>query len=207
MTVPVAWPHHRCPGTTLLAAIESIDSALIARAGDASARLGIAVSGGPDSLALAAARRRGRAGPGRGGHRRSWLRAGSRAEARSGRRSLCERLGVPHAHPDARNGREARDRDPGAGADRALSLARRLGARSAGLGALATAHHADDQAETLLMRLARVAPGFAGLPACGRSRLARDDVRLLRPLLGWRRSELDAICRCGRRGAGRRSQQ
>jgi tRNA(Ile)-lysidine synthase len=63
-----------------------------------------------------------------------------------------------------------------------------------GLGALVTAHHADDQAETLVMRLNRGAGvrGLAGMrpastiPGCRPS--------LLRPLLGWRRAELEAIC-------------
>ena len=50
-----------------------------------------------------------------------------------------------------------------------------------------TAHHADDQAETLLMRLNRGA-GVAGL--CG---VRGVNVRVLRPLLGWRRTELAEI--------------
>lgn len=63
------------------------------------------------------------------------------------------------------------------------------------LAALVTAHHADDQAETLVMRLNRGA-GLRGLggmrpvaPVPGGSRL------LLRPLLGWRREDLRAIVR------------
>ncbi len=61
------------------------------------------------------------------------------------------------------------------------------------LAALATAHHADDQAETLLMRLNR-ASGVAGLAgARGRGQVPDTDIPLLRPLLGWRRAELGEI--------------
>lgn len=64
-----------------------------------------------------------------------------------------------------------------------------------GLDALATAHHADDQAETLLMRLNRGSgvSGLAGVRAVGC--LPESDVCLLRPLLSWRKAELEAICR------------
>jgi tRNA(Ile)-lysidine synthase len=61
------------------------------------------------------------------------------------------------------------------------------------LDALATAHHADDQAETLLMRLNR-AGGVAGLAGVReRGRVPGADRLLLRPLLGWRRAELGAV--------------
>ncbi|MBA4760361.1 tRNA lysidine(34) synthetase TilS [Sphingomonas sp.] len=55
---------------------------------------------------------------------------------------------------------------------------------------LLTAHHADDQAETLLMRLNR-ASGVAGLS--GIRAIRDDEFRVFRPLLGWRRAELRAI--------------
>jgi tRNA(Ile)-lysidine synthase len=58
-----------------------------------------------------------------------------------------------------------------------------------GLTAVATAHHADDQAETLLMRLARGA-GVAGLGGSRASRALSERVSLIRPLLGWRKAEL-----------------
>src|SRR3546814_20007306 len=50
-----------------------------------------------------------------------------------------------------------------------------------------SAHHADDQLETMLMRLNR-GSGVAGLAGVR----ARTD-RLLRPLLFWRRSELAEV--------------
>lgn len=52
---------------------------------------------------------------------------------------------------------------------------------------IATAHHADDQVETLIMRLNRGA-GVGGLAGV-RARSGR----VIRPLLGWRRAELGAI--------------
>lgn len=67
--------------------------------------------------------------------------------------------------------------------------------RAAGIKHLATAHHIDDQAETLLMRLAR-GSGVAGLAGVRRRRSADADpmlggeLEIIRPLLGWRREEL-----------------
>lgn len=62
-----------------------------------------------------------------------------------------------------------------------------------GLGALATAHHADDQAETLLMRLNR-GSGVAGLAGVrARALVPGTDLPLLRPLLRWRRAELAGV--------------
>lgn len=66
-------------------------------------------------------------------------------------------------------------------------------ARDAGLGAVATAHHVDDQAETLLMRLNR-GSGLAGLAGVrAASRIEGSEVTLLRPLLSWRKAELAAV--------------
>lgn len=62
-----------------------------------------------------------------------------------------------------------------------------------GLGALATAHHADDQAETLLMRLVR-GSGLAGLAGVRAASLLPDgETPLLRPLLDWRKAELEQV--------------
>lgn len=65
--------------------------------------------------------------------------------------------------------------------------------RANGVPLLLTAHHADDQAETLLMRLAR-SSGVTGLSGI-RARLELDGVTLLRPLLGTRRAVLLEIVR------------
>jgi len=62
-----------------------------------------------------------------------------------------------------------------------------------GLAALATAHHADDQTETLLLRLNR-ASGVAGLAGVrSRGTVPGARIPLLRPLLEWRRTELADI--------------
>ena len=58
-----------------------------------------------------------------------------------------------------------------------------------GIGWLATAHHADDQAETLWMRLQR-GTGLAGLAGARLVRPLGKGVRLVRPLLGVRRAAL-----------------
>jgi tRNA(Ile)-lysidine synthase len=66
-------------------------------------------------------------------------------------------------------------------------------AQQQGISALATAHHADDQAETLLLRLNR-ASGVAGLAGVrGRGLAPQGELLLVRPLLGWRRAELEGV--------------
>ena len=155
-------------------------------------RIGIAVSGGPDSLALlllAAAARPGLVEAATADH---GLRAESRAEAEMVAR-ICAELRVPHeilavewSEPPSsaiqERAREARYR----------LLAGWLVERK--LKALATAHHADDQAETILMRLNRGSGlrGLAGMRA--RSVVPGSRLPLLRPLLSWQRAELEQLC-------------
>jgi len=175
------------------------DPALVARfASDldrlapAEATLGLAVSGGPDSVALlllAAAARPGKVQAATIDH---GLRTESAAEAAMVA-DLCGRLGVPHAKLDA----QWKTKPETAIQERArIERYRLLGqwAADRDLYAIVTGHHLDDQAETLLMRLNRGAGarGLAGMrPAAA---LPGAKGRLLRPLLGWRRSELEAIC-------------
>lgn len=63
------------------------------------------------------------------------------------------------------------------------------------LAAIATAHHVDDQAETLIMRLNRGSGvrGLAGVRASNYPYEARYDVPVIRPMLGFRRAELRAV--------------
>lgn len=154
------------------------------------ARIGIAVSGGPDSLALlllAASARPGRLEATTVDHR---LRPESAEEAAMVA-SLCSRLDVPHRtlladwiEPPSANVQAA-----------ARAMRYRLlnaWAIERGLDAVATAHHADDQAETLLMRLLRGA-GVGGLGGSRAKRALSEEVTLIRPLLSWRKAELLAL--------------
>ncbi len=150
--------------------------------------LGLAVSGGPDSLALLLLAYE--ALPGRIAV--ASVNHGLRPEA-AGEVALVERIagarGIPFtplAVTLAPGNVQAEAR-----AARYAALARWAG--EAGLGAVATAHHADDQAETLLMRLNR-GSGLAGLAGVrARSLIDGSEVTLLRPLLGWRKAELAQI--------------
>lgn len=164
--------------------------ALTREAPTADRPIGVAVSGGPDSMALlvlaalafpdaivAATVDHG-------------LRDGSADEARMVGREAAV-LGVPHDILPVTQ--------PIAGAS---LQAQARGARYAALAgwadqrrtmAVATAHHADDQAETFLMRAAR-GSGITGLSAI-RPTTAVAGVAVVRPLLGWRRAALRAIVR------------
>jgi len=148
----------------------------------------VAVSGGPDSVALlllahAALGERCRAATVDHG-----LRPESASEA-AWVADLCAARGIPHAIltaplPD-RAGRTANL------SARARALRYRLleeQADAIGAAHIATAHHADDQVETLVMRLNRGA-GVAGLAG-----VRAKSGRIVRPLLGWRHAELVALC-------------
>ncbi|MEG8038936.1 tRNA lysidine(34) synthetase TilS [Sphingomonas sp. LR60] len=152
------------------------------------ARLALAVSGGADSmvmLRLSAAAFPGRIIAVTFDHR---FRPESAAEAAMVGR-VCAMLGVPHqtltpAEPIVGNSVQMRARD-------ARYAAMVAWATAADVSFLLTAHHADDQAETLLMRLQR-GSGLSGLSAIRAVRFDSVGV-VLRPLLGWRRVELRAI--------------
>lgn len=148
-------------------------------------RLGLAVSGGPDSLAmlvLAHAAIPGRIAVATVDH---GLRPESAGEAAMVA-GVCAGLGVAHrALTVTVADGNLQDR---ARAARYAALAGWMAQE--GLAALATAHHADDQAETLVMRLNR-GSGLAGLAGVrGRGLVPGTDLPVIRPLLGWRREEL-----------------
>lgn len=155
--------------------------------------LGVAVSGGPDSLALlllAAAARPGSVQAATVDH---GLRREAAAEARFVA-DVCRRLDVPHDTLRVRVGQGASLQ-----AQARAARYRVIGdwAIERGLANVATGHHADDQAETLLMRLARGA-GVSGLAGTRRKRLLEPGILLVRPLLGWRRDELaDVVAAAG----------
>lgn len=154
----------------------------------AEARLGVAVSGGPDSCALlllACVALPGRIAAATVDH---GLRPESADEARFVA-DLCTAHGVEHAVLPVQVAAGNVQAQARAARYRALAG----WAAEQGLSALASAHHADDQAETLLLRLNR-ASGVAGLAGVrGRGRVPDSGLLLVRPLLGWRRAELERI--------------
>mgnify|MGYP002780550656 CR=1 FL=1 len=158
--------------------------------GEEGARLGLAVSGGGDSLALlllAHALLPGRIEAATVDHA---LRRESAEEAAMVA-AVCERLGVPHAvlRVEVAKG-NLQDRARFA---RYYALGRWCDERD--LKGLATAHQLDDQAETFVMRLNR-GSGVAGLAAIrALGMVPGAGVRLVRPLLGWRRAELANLVR------------
>ena len=156
----------------------------------ADARIGIAVSGGPDSLALLLLADAARPGGIEAATVDHGLRAESADEAAMVA-ELCGRLGVSHRtlladwpEPPEANVQAA-----------ARAMRYRLlneWAIERSLTAVATAHHADDQAETLLMRLLRGA-GVGGLGGTRSKRALSEEILLIRPLLGWRKADLEAL--------------
>lgn len=154
------------------------------------ARLGVAVSGGGDSVALLdlLADWAATGGPALAAvtvdHH---LRAGSAEEA-EGVARLCADLGIRHVvlHWQDRQG-------SGNLSDRARRARYALiggWAAGQGIGAVALGHTADDQAETVLMRLAR-GSGVDGLSGMAPRRQA-GGIDWYRPLLGASRTDLRA---------------
>jgi tRNA(Ile)-lysidine synthase len=153
-------------------------------------RFGLAVSGGPDSLALlllAYAAIRGQFAVATVNH-------GLRPEA-ADECAMVERVCAEHAIPCDVLLIRTGEGNLQAAAREARYVALGAWARRDGLAALATAHHADDQAETLVMRLNR-ASGLGGLAGVRpRGLVPGTALPLIRPLLGWRRADLAAIVR------------
>jgi tRNA(Ile)-lysidine synthase len=152
----------------------------------------LAVSGGPDSIALMWLAARWRSTLARGPRLIAvtvdhGLRAEAAREARDVKR-LARSLDLPHRTMRWTGAK------PKTGVPAAARTARyRLlaqAARAQGATHILTAHTRDDQAETLLMRLVR-GSGIAGLSAMARE-TERDGVRLARPFLHVAKAQLVA---------------
>ena len=169
-------------------------------------QLGLAVSGGPDSLALLLLAAAARPGHGRGGDRRSRPARRQPRRVRDGRRFVRSGLGVPHdiltvewdEQPESNLQAQARDER--------YALLARLGA-----GARARRHR-----HRAPCRRPGRNPADAARPRSGprracaaraRRRPLGEGVWLIRPLLGWRRDELGAIVAEAGIEAGRRPRQ
>jgi len=159
---------------------------------DRSGLLGLAVSGGGDSMAMLHLAHRHAAETGLG-LRAVTVNHNLRTEAGEEAAfvaEVCEGLGVPH---DTLVWQEGWD---GSGNLQAEARRARYGlmahwAEAQGIGTVALAHTADDQAETFLMRLAREA-GVDGLSGMSGRRRAYG-ITWLRPLLMVRRGDLRAF--------------
>jgi tRNA(Ile)-lysidine synthase len=147
-------------------------------------RLGLAVSGGPDSIALLILA--SQAYPGR--IAAATVDHGLRPEARDEAEFvalLCAERGIAHV---ILTPSEAITGNIQSAARMARYALLDGWATQTGCDYIATAHHADDQLETILMRLAR-GSGVDGLSA-----IRSINGRIIRPLLGFNRAELIAIC-------------
>lgn len=164
--------------------LNRVREALAALTGDAHSSLLLAVSGGPDSMALLDLVRQcwqGRVSVATVDHR---LRPESADEARMVAQ-YCIGTGLDHA--------SLTPAQPISGSLQSAARAARYALLEAHVDAVAaafivTAHHADDQLETMMMRLARGSgvDGLAGVRA--------RNGRIVRPLLGFSKAELVAHC-------------
>ena len=169
--------------------LAALIAAALGRPVAADERIAVATSGGPDSLALlsmAAAAFPGRVTALTVDHR---LRSEAAAEAASVA-AQCAARGLPHATLVREGGDFTSNIQARARAARYALMGDWCAAH--GYGLLLTAHHADDQAETLLMRLNR-ASGSDGLAAIRPARRLQPGVMLVRPLLAVRKADLAAL--------------
>jgi tRNA(Ile)-lysidine synthase len=160
----------------------------------------LAVSGGPDSIAMMWLATRWRRGLKRGPQLIAvtvdhGLRPEAAREARDVKH-LAKSLDLPHR---TLRWRDAKPKTglPAAARDARYRLLAKA-ARAAGATHVLTAHTQDDQAETLLMRISR-GSGIAGLAAMARQS-RRDGVVLARPLLQVPKARLVATLKKARIG-------
>jgi tRNA(Ile)-lysidine synthase len=160
----------------------------------------LAVSGGPDSVALMWLAARWRRTLARGPRLVAvtvdhGLRVEAKAEARDVKRLACA-LDLPHRTMRWTGAKPKTGLPAAARAARYRLLAQ--AARASGATHVLTAHTRDDQAETLLMRLLR-GSGIAGLAAMARQS-ERDGVLLARPFLHVSKSQLIATLKKAKLG-------
>ena len=156
-----------------------------------SGRIGLAVSGGSDSVALAFLLTKG--GKKKNAAKRfvilhvdHGLRKESKEEYRFVK-NLAARLGLPFKGRHAKVVREKGESLEMAARRIRLAFFKQQ-TRLLGLDAIATGHHMDDVAETFLMRIKR-ASGAEGLSGI-KEKSQVGDIRFVRPLLGCRDKEL-----------------
>lgn len=166
------------------AAVDQAGAGLARLTGDDRASVLLAVSGGPDSMALLDLVRRSWQGPVCAATVDHGLRPESADEAVMVARH-CAGIGLDHA--------SLRPDDPITGSLQSAARKARYAllerhADAMGAQFIVTAHHADDQLETMLMRLARGSgvDGLAGVRA--------RNGRIVRPLLGFRKADLVEHC-------------
>lgn len=184
-------------GDTLAVAVVDACRHLLPRGG----RLLVAVSGGADSVALLRCLRE---------HARdlgislaaAHLNHGLRGRASDGDAAFVRRLAARLEIPliEARADVRGRAKEQGVSLEMAARDARyeffARAARATGARAVATAHTADDNVETVLLRLAR-GTGLAGL--CGIPRVAsRNGLRVVRPMLDATRGDVLRFLRARR---------
>lgn len=153
----------------------------------------VAVSGGPDSMALLALAADWSKGARRPPVIAATLDHGFRSASADEARTvaaLCTRLGIAHTILDWTGTKPVTRIQERARAARYAALCRH--AQAMGASVLLTAHHADDQAETILFRLLR-GSGIGGLAGMQATR-ARDTIVHARPLLAFRKADLVALC-------------
>lgn len=177
-----------------MAGSTAIDPALVERFKEALDRLnpdggkiGLAVSGGPDSMAMLLLAHE--AIP--GGFEVATVDHGLRPEAKDECTlvvAACEERGVPCEVLGVKVGEgnvQAKAREARYAALGTWAMRRRL-------RCVATAHHADDQMETMLMRLNR-GSGISGLSGIREITSIGGEIWLYRPLLGFSRNELAQV--------------
>jgi tRNA(Ile)-lysidine synthase len=145
-------------------------------------RIGLAISGGPDSLALLLLAKASLPDI-----VAATVDHGLRPEAAEEARfvaQICADLGVDHSILTLTNGPVG---NPSSWARQARYHALEDWGAAKKISWLLTAHHADDQLETLLMRLNR-GSGVAGLAG-----IRAQNKTVARPLLNWRKAELEAL--------------